>query len=720
MAEAAVETRSVNSSRFYCHQCSAEIHPTLPEFRCPQCDNGFVEEIEDPPTPPETDPAAQFAELWGRAFLESFRNPSSSDTPLQFPNLGDREESSLGPITRSQNIQGGPRQRFTIRRLGTGQPVPSWLGTVPVSGNVFQIHSQPGDYAWGIGGLDSIITQLLNQLDGSGPQPAEKEKIEALPTVKITQEQVDKRLQCSVCMEDFNVDEDVRQLPCDHHYHNDCIVPWLKLHGTCPVCRKDLNGVDSTLGETDNSEPSPTNDNTVMDDSSADGTNVFDLCDDRREIERRSNPEGAERDRTMKDQDAKSATKADDALIDKRREGVGENLSKCNSEKSHQTGKYLKRVVSDDQGVNHFPACGILLQIVVGVMIKPPPYLNSSSGYMKTHLQASRWSKSCDDDEEKYALFHPIHFFRYLFNPVLRIKQPPCLTDPSLGRHDYLQLQDVRLHYVISGENGKPLMLFLHGFPEFWYSWRYQIPEFQKEYRVVAMDMRGYGDSEKPSGVSNYRVDKLISDVKQLITALGYSKCVLVGHDWGGNVAWHFADVYPEMLNKLIIMNIGHPKAMAAHLRSHFSQFMKSWYIAFFQVPWIPELFLTYGDYTLLEAAFTGPKSDLSNKFSPETMEAYKYSYSQKGAFQSMINYYRAALRYPPPRSSEKPKPIKTLIIWGDPDVALEKEMAYLSSKFVSDLKIEVVENSSHFVQVDTPTAVKKLMRKFLSPKKIE
>lgn len=111
------------------------------------------------------------------------------------------------------------------------------------------MYGNPGDYAWGQGGLDSIITQLLNQLEGQGPPPASKEDIDTLSSVNITQEQVDKTLQCSVCMEDFKLDEKVKQLPCDHHYHLDCIVPWLERHGTCPVCRKTLKGQDSTSAD---------------------------------------------------------------------------------------------------------------------------------------------------------------------------------------------------------------------------------------------------------------------------------------------------------------------------------------------------------------------------------------------------------------------------------------------------------------------------------------
>nr|XP_060478218.1 E3 ubiquitin-protein ligase RNF115 [Panthera onca] len=120
------------------------------------------------------------------------------------------------------------------------------------------LHSNPGDYAWGQTGLDAIVTQLLGQLENTGPPPADKEKITSLPTVTVTQEQVDMGLECPVCKEDYTVEEEVRQLPCNHFFHSSCIVPWLELHDTCPVCRKSLNGEDSTR-QTQNSEASASN-----------------------------------------------------------------------------------------------------------------------------------------------------------------------------------------------------------------------------------------------------------------------------------------------------------------------------------------------------------------------------------------------------------------------------------------------------------------------------
>ncbi|XP_061174447.1 E3 ubiquitin-protein ligase RNF115-like [Saccostrea echinata] len=272
MAEAAVEESRTESNKFYCHSCSEEIDPK-PDFTCPKCDNGFIEELtgelaesSSPQPSQERDPAAQFTELWGRAFLESFQTQSgagsSNNTQIGGESESDEEESRPQsrsqrprPVTRISVRTGGPRTRqmrqpqylhgllqlFVDRLTGEmGQPM-----------NFMTLHGNPADYAWGVGGLDNIITQLLNQLEGSGPAPAEKCKIDSLPTVKITQVQVDNILQCSICMEDFGLDEDAKKLPCEHHYHKVCIVTWLEMHGTCPVCRIDLNGEDSSLKNDD-------------------------------------------------------------------------------------------------------------------------------------------------------------------------------------------------------------------------------------------------------------------------------------------------------------------------------------------------------------------------------------------------------------------------------------------------------------------------------------
>lgn len=309
----------------------------------------------------------------------------------------------------------------------------------------------------------------------------------------------------------------------------------------------------------------------------------------------------------------------------------------------------------------------------------------------------------------------PLAFTKELFYRKKRNVPPACLNDPSLGSHGFIHLEEVRLHYVISGPEGAPLMLFLHGFPEFWYSWRYQIREFNKEYRVVAIDMRGYADSDKPKGVKNYTVEKLISDIRQIVPALGYEHCVLVSHDWGGALAWNFASYHPEMVSKLIVMNCPHGAAFQKFIRKSWKQFKMSWYMFFFQMPFLPELMFSINDYNAMKMIFTGSKGGVkSDSTNQDDIEAYKYAASRQGGMTGPINYYRAALRFPRIFGAmpkiEKP----VLLIWGKPDMALSTELAELSRQYCNNIKIEYVENSSHWVQMDKPDEVNQLMRNFL------
>ncbi|MDJ0789755.1 MAG: alpha/beta fold hydrolase, partial [Myxococcota bacterium] len=154
-------------------------------------------------------------------------------------------------------------------------------------------------------------------------------------------------------------------------------------------------------------------------------------------------------------------------------------------------------------------------------------------------------------------------------------------------QEDYIITNGINLHYVTQGEGS--LMLMLHGFPEFWYSWRHQIPEFARDYKVVALDLRGYNESDKPKEPEAYKMEELLKDVEGVIRGLGYESCILVGHDWGGAIAWSFAYAYPDLVDKLIVMNLPHPAKFMEGLKTP-QQLVKSWYIFLFQLPWLPEL----------------------------------------------------------------------------------------------------------------------------------
>jgi pimeloyl-ACP methyl ester carboxylesterase len=277
-------------------------------------------------------------------------------------------------------------------------------------------------------------------------------------------------------------------------------------------------------------------------------------------------------------------------------------------------------------------------------------------------------------------------------------------------QHEYINSNGIRLHYVTQGQG--PLMLMLHGFPEFWYSWRHQIPEFAKDYQVVALDLRGYNESDKPKEQSAYVMSEFIKDVEGVIRGLGYDRCVLVGHDWGGAIAWNFTYAHPEMVERLIVMNIPHPAKLAEGLRTP-QQLMRSSYAFFFQLPVLPELVLQAANYGVIERMFTGMAVNKS-AFTPADIDTYKEAVAKHGALTPMLNYYRNAL------SSFRQQDwsllnVPTLMIWGDKDTALGKELTYGTEKYVRDFHIRYIPNCSHWVQQERPELVSQYMREFLS-----
>ena len=277
----------------------------------------------------------------------------------------------------------------------------------------------------------------------------------------------------------------------------------------------------------------------------------------------------------------------------------------------------------------------------------------------------------------------------------------------------FIKTNGVNLHYVSQGE-GK-LMLMLHGFPEFWYSWRYQIAEFAQDYHVVAIDMRGYNDSDKPANKLAYKMSELIADVKGVISGLDYEDCILVAHDWGGAIAWNFAYEYPEMVSKLIVMNLPHPAKFIAGIKT-WSQLRKSWYIFFFQLPFLPEFIFQANNYQAVASAFMDMAND-NSAFTPEDLSAYKDAAAKTGALTAMINYYRANFHLIPDNNQAKEYgilDIPTLMIWGEQDAYFDKKLTYGTDAYVSDLELKYIANCSHWVQQEQPDLVNQYMRDFL------
>lgn len=279
--------------------------------------------------------------------------------------------------------------------------------------------------------------------------------------------------------------------------------------------------------------------------------------------------------------------------------------------------------------------------------------------------------------------------------------------------HRDIDLGDVTLHTVLAGEG--PLVVLLHGFPEFWYSWRYQIPALASAgFRVAAPDMRGYNLSSKPKGVRQYTMPVLAKDVARLIDALGESKATVVGHDWGANVAWIFAMQHPDKLERLAILNVPHPVVFQKGLKK-WSQLKKSWYVFFFQLPWLPERFMLRGDVRSLRAML---HRDPIHKeaFSKEDVERYVEAFRQPGAATATINYYRAVFRMKKEESRGLIRPIQApvLVIWGDQDRYLGVELAQPPTKLVPNVRVEHIPDASHWVQCDAAEKVNPLLVGFL------
>lgn len=278
----------------------------------------------------------------------------------------------------------------------------------------------------------------------------------------------------------------------------------------------------------------------------------------------------------------------------------------------------------------------------------------------------------------------------------------------------YATVNGVKLHYKEAGEGD--LVILLHGFPEFWYSWRKMIPVLAKDYRVVAPDMRGYNLSEKPKGLEAYSMQNLREDLKQLIAHFGVERTHLVAHDWGGIVAWQLVIDQPELIERFVVLNCPHPAPFKERLKS-FAQMRKSWYMFAFQIPVLPELFFKWNVKGLLYAVLKGWAHN-KEAFSKEDMDEYVTSFKIDGVVKASLSYYKAMFKYGAPQSANWGKKIgvPTKAIWGEDDKAMGLEMIEDSSAYFEDgaFKLVRISNCSHWVQHEYPDQVASEVLRFL------
>ncbi len=273
----------------------------------------------------------------------------------------------------------------------------------------------------------------------------------------------------------------------------------------------------------------------------------------------------------------------------------------------------------------------------------------------------------------------------------------------------------LRLHVAEAGPRTGPLVVLLHGFPEFWYGWRHQIgPLAAAGFRVLAPDQRGYNLSDKPRPVRDYGLDRLTDDAVGLIDAMGRDTACLAGHDWGALVAWWTAVRFPERLERLAILNVPHPLVMRRHLRTDPEQRRRSSYVFHFQVPWLPERKFRQDNFARGVRAVQGTARP--GTFSDTDMAAYREAWSRPGAVRSMIHWYRAALRHPPARVANPRVTVPTLILWGARDPFLGRQMVEPSLAMCDDGRLVWYEEATHWLQHEEPEAVSRQLVDFFTP----
>ena len=303
--------------------------------------------------------------------------------------------------------------------------------------------------------------------------------------------------------------------------------------------------------------------------------------------------------------------------------------------------------------------------------------------------------------------------------------------------HRYVETNGIRLHCAVDGDG--PLVVLLHGFPECWYSWRHQLAALAPRFRVVAPDLRGYNESDKPSGIAAYDLQELVADVDGLVRAFGEREAVIVGHDWGGALAWSFAMEHPEATRRLVVMNCPHPAIFGEHLRHNRRQLARSWYMFFFQIPWLPETLLGLGGARAVGKAIQR-SAVRQDAITEDDLQHLRDAASRPGALRSAINYYRAVFRssqsqamwpgwlrrfvhgeHPPSGLRERPEDwpkvrAPTLVIWGEGDVALGKELTLgMEALVAAPLDIKYIPLCGHWVQQEQATLVNDYLLDFLA-----
>lgn len=304
--------------------------------------------------------------------------------------------------------------------------------------------------------------------------------------------------------------------------------------------------------------------------------------------------------------------------------------------------------------------------------------------------------------------------------------------DPPEWRHETAYVNGIELHYVtvppepdaVDHPTGTaPLVVLLHGFPECWYSWRRQLPALADAgYRVVAPDLRGYNRSSAPPGVDSYRVDELVADVRGLVEHCGAPQATLVGHDWGGLVAWECAMREPETVSQLAVLNAPHPDLYRRELLDSPTQLVRSWYVFAVQVPWLPEQVLAADDYRLVEESLA--RAAATDAFTPGEVDRLRAAMARSESPSGPLHYYRAMARetvesglrslLPGESWTDRSVDVPTLVLWGERDPALAVTLLDGLDELVPDLQLDRFPEAGHWPHVERPERVNEALLAFL------
>jgi epoxide hydrolase 4 len=281
-------------------------------------------------------------------------------------------------------------------------------------------------------------------------------------------------------------------------------------------------------------------------------------------------------------------------------------------------------------------------------------------------------------------------------------------------QHQFIQTNKIRLHCVTQGEGD--LVILLHGFPEFWYAWRFQLPALSRYFKVVVPDLRGYNDSDKPS--SGYDIDTLSADVIGLIEALGYKQAHIVGHDCGGLIAWHLAQKFPQYVQRLAVLNAPHPNRLMRDLFGNLEQLLQSWQVLALQVPALPEYLIQQNLRTFLQDWFQR-HSIRKGAFSSETMQIYQSALEKAGTLSAAIHSYRQLLspRDWLPNLIKRPSLITapTLVLWGEEDTVVSPRLTEGLERLISaPFRLRLLSECGHWAQQEVPSIVNRELLDFL------